>query len=369
MKIYQVFESYPLFYQPYIPPVLKELTKIKGLESKIIAYKGDSSKENEAFIFPNYYIRKIYETFNQKFYKKYNYLNFLEIKAQKENVDIIHVQHSFLFSKVLGLLKINNHKRPKIIITLRGGDTYVKPWISKRWKDFYSDFGNKVDAFIVMSEDQKQYLSRWNVPLENIHVIPISFGKKFKIEPKYPNKNELKLVSVFRMCWEKNIADNLRLVKQLKEFGIKVQYDVYGDGKDLGQLYYLKDRFDLAKEVRIKGKINNEELKAKLSDYDFLLQLSHSESLGMSVIEAQTRGLLVIISDSDGLPEVVIDNQTGFILKKENYDSKLNEIIATWRNDEKYHLMSRNAINFTQEKFSIENEVNSLVKLYSKLVK
>jgi glycosyltransferase involved in cell wall biosynthesis len=140
---------------------------------------------------------------------------------------------------------------------------------------------------------------------------------------------------------------------------------VYGDGKDLGQLYYLRDRFDLAKEIRIKGKINNEELKAKISDYDFLLQLSHSESLGMSVIEAQTRGLPVIISDSDGLPEVVIDNQTGFILKKENYDSKLNEIIATWKDDIKYYRMSRNAINFTHEKFNIDCEVNSLVELYN----
>jgi glycosyltransferase involved in cell wall biosynthesis len=361
MKIFQVFESYPLFYQPYIPPTLELLAQQDQIDSKIIAFDGASDSESVE-ILPSHRKRAYSERLTGIFSN--SNLNYLENKTLKEKVDIIHLQHSFLFNKVKGLLNSGNVDRPKVVITLRGGDTYVKPWISKRWKEFYSDFGNKVDAFIVMSEDQKQYLSRWNVPLENIHVIPISFGKKFKIEPKYPNKNELKLVSVFRMCWEKNIADNLRLVKQLKEFGIKVQYDVYGDGKDLGQLYYLRDRFDLAKEVRIKGKINNEELKAKLSDYDFLLQLSHSESLGMSVIEAQTRGLPVIISDSDGLPEVVIDNQTGFILKKENYDSKLNEIIETWKNDIKYNRMSRNAINFTHEKFNIDCEVNSLVELY-----
>jgi len=367
IRVYQVFESYPLFYQPYIPPVLKELAKIKGLESKIIAYNGDSVQESEVFILPNYYFRKIYEKFNKTFFKKYNNLNFLEIKSLKENVDIIHVQHSFLFSKVLGLLKIDNNKRPKIIITLRGGDTYIKPWISKRWKKFYKDYGSQVDAFIVMSEDQKKYLTRWGVPLDHIHVIPISFGEKFEIEPKYPNKNELKLVSVFRMSWEKNIADNLSLVKQLKEFGIKVQYDVYGDGKDLGQMHYLRDRFGLEKEVRIKGKINNEELKAKLCDYDFLLQLSHSESLGMSVIEAQTQGLPAIVSNVGGLPEIIDNNHNGIILEDLSV-KELQRISDLWRNKDLYYEYSKASINLSQSRYNINVESSKLLNLYESLI-
>jgi hypothetical protein len=67
IKLYQVFESYPLFYQPYIPAILKKLAKIKGLESKIIAYNGDSVKESKVFILPIKYFRKIYNKFNQAF--------------------------------------------------------------------------------------------------------------------------------------------------------------------------------------------------------------------------------------------------------------------------------------------------------------
>jgi glycosyltransferase involved in cell wall biosynthesis len=356
-----------LFYQPYIPPVLKKLAKIKGLEIKIIAYKGNSVKDNEAFILPNYYFRKIWEKLNKTFFKKYNNLNFLEIKSLKENVDIIHIQHSFLFSKVSGLLKRGKDKRPLVIITLRGGDTYIKPWISKRWKKFYKEYGTRVDAFIVMSEDQKKHLTRWGVPQENIHVIPISFGEKFEIEPKYPNKNELKLVSVFRMCWEKNIADNLRLVKQLKEFGIKVQYDVYGDGKDLGQLYYLRDKFDLVKEVNILGKVANKVLKSELIRYDFLLQLSHSESLGMSVIEAQTLGLPAVVSNVGGLPEIIENNHNGIILEDLSV-KELQRISDLWRNKALYYEFSKASINLSQSRYNINVESRKLLNLYKSLI-
>ena len=367
MKVYHVFESYPLFYQPYIPPVLKRLTKIKGFESKIIAYKGDSFKENEAFILPNYYIRKIFETFNQTFYKKYNDLNFLEIKSLKENADIIHVQHSFLFSKVSGLLKIDDDKRPKIIITLRGGDTYIKPWISERWKIFYKDYGSKVDAFIVMSEDQKKYLTRWGVPQENIHVIPISFGEKFEIEPKYPNKNELKLVSVFRMCWEKNITDSLLLVSKLKKLGFNVSYDIYGDGPDLGQLYYLRDKFDLVKEVNILGKVANEVLKSELIKYDFLIQLSLSEALPTSVMEAQSMGLPAVVSNVGGLPEIIDNNYNGIILKDLSI-IELQRISDLWRNKDLYYEYSKASINLSQSRYNINVESRKLLHLYDSLI-
>jgi glycosyltransferase involved in cell wall biosynthesis len=367
MKIYQVFETYPLFYQPYIPPTIEALSKQEDINLKIIAYQGKPTSK-ETIILPSYNRRRIIEHFlfatkiNKKKY------SLLEIKALKEKADIVHLQHSFLFGKITKILELPRDKRAKVVITLRGGDTYIKPWTQRKWRDFFHNYGSKVDAFITMSENQKTYLSRWGVPLNSIHVIPISFGTPFEVQPKYPNKNILKLVSVFRMCWEKNIADNLRLVKKIKELGIQVQYDVFGDGKDVGQLYYLIDKYNLNENVKIKGKIENAVLKNQLHKYDFLLQLSHSESLGMSIIEAQTLGVPAIVSDSGGLKEVVIDNKTGFVVKS---DSELKDaskkIIEKWENENEYFIMSKNAIKFSQSTFSVEKEVNKLMDLYTKL--
>jgi glycosyltransferase involved in cell wall biosynthesis len=357
-----------LFYQPYIPPTIEELSIQENISLKIIAFNG-LANANDVEILPSYNRRRVKEFISQKVNPQIKKLSFLEIKALKEKIDIIHIQHSFLFSKVTSILALPKGVRPKVIITLRGGDTYIKPWVKKNWKDFYSNYGKKVDAFVVMSENQKRYLTKWGVPLESIHVIPISFGKKFKIEPKYPNKDELKLVSIFRMCWEKNIADNLRFVKQIKEFGIKVQYDVYGDGSDLGQLYYLLDCYGLNENVNVKGKIENTLLKEKLKTYDFILQLSHSESFGMSLVEAQTFGVPAVVSNADGLSETVQHQYSGLVLERDfSMKEETKTLIDLWKNESLYFTMSANAIQFAQSSFNTKVEVDRLVNLYSKLV-
>jgi glycosyltransferase involved in cell wall biosynthesis len=368
LKIYQVFESYPLFYQPYIPPTLDLLAAQSGIDSTIIAFKG-KAKGKEAQILPSFRNRVLKEFIYNRLHKRNDKFNFLEIKAIKNNVDIIHLQHSFLFNKVTSLLSLPNDKRPKIVITLRGGDTYVKPWLGDRWKLFYSEYGHKVDAFIVMSEDQKKYLHRWKVPLHRIHVIPISFGNKFEMKPKMPNHGTMKIISVFRMCWEKNIADNLRLIKYLNDLDIKVQYDIYGDGRDIGQLYYLIDLYDLNDCVNVKGRVDNKLIKEKLVNYDFKLQLSHSESLGMSVIEAQTYGVPAIVSNFGGLPEVVIDEKCGVIYDGENLEKLAKKIINLWEDKDKYYRFSQYSIKNSHEKYNVEMEVKLLDKLYQKLLK
>jgi DNA polymerase III delta prime subunit len=57
MKVYQVFELSPLFYQNYIPPALKKINETEGLESKIIAYEGIQNRRSK----PLYYLHIILE--------------------------------------------------------------------------------------------------------------------------------------------------------------------------------------------------------------------------------------------------------------------------------------------------------------------
>lgn len=367
IKTIQLFDKYSEFYQSYIPPVMEALLEQYELDIKIIAFNGKKRKTDESTVLPSYKRRKILTSFYKLINKDYRGLDYFEIKAIKEKVDIIHLQHSFLFSKIINLLKRPQKNRPKIIITLRGGDTYVKPWISNRWQNFYKDYGNKVDAFVVMSEDQKKYLSRWGVPISSIHVIPISFGKRFLALPKKANEQQIRLASVFRMCWEKNITDNLRFINGLKQKNIPVIYDVYGDGPDLGQLYYLRDKYDLKEEVNILGRVPNGELMKRLIGYDFILQLSLSEAFPTSVLEAQANGVLAIVSNKGGLPELILNGQNGVVVDKEDFETSIQEVIDIWCSKSKYLGMSKNAIERVQQNYAIENETERLSKLYMDL--
>jgi glycosyltransferase involved in cell wall biosynthesis len=367
VNVVQVFESYPLFYQPYIPPVIDEIKKRGEIKLEINAYNGKASEG--VSIIPKYYRRKFIELFYKLRNKTSVSLNYAEIKYINQKVDVVHLQHSYLFPKIKGLLELPKLERPKVIITLRGGDTYVKPWVSEKWRKFYKDDGGKVDAFITMSQHQKNYLhEKWGVNKSIIHVIPISFGDSKPMQLKEPNEKVLKVVSVFRMCWEKNIEGNLRVIQHLKTKGLPVQYDLYGGGPDAGQVMYLIDKYDLQDCVTYHGKVENKILKLQLPKSDFFLQLSHSESLGMSVIEAQSYGLPAIVSNSGGLPEVISQNKSGYCVESFNTEKAANVIEALWKNEKKYNSFSENAIKHANTNFSVDVEVNKLIELYHNIL-
>ena len=367
LDINLVFQEYPLFYQPYIKLVLDDLKHKDEIDLTIIAYKGILSDGVE--VMPSYFYRKIIAKFHSFFNTHKPKLNYSEIKFLKNKVDVVHIQHSYLFPKILGLLQLPISDRPKIVITLRGGDTYIKPWIMEKWEAFYNTYGNMVDAFVTVSDHQKNYLTRWGIPEHNIHVIPISFGTWSDAHAKYPNKTSIKIISAFRMCWEKNIDANIRTVKALVDKGYTVDYHIYGDGHDLGQVFYLIHRYELEDSVSYKGKIDNAKFKDILSDYDFYLQLSLSEAAGATVIEAQSKGLPCIVSDSDGLPEMILDGKTGFAVPYYDIDTASEKIIDLYEHNEAYHAFSQGAIDFVNKKFTVEKVTELLVKLYTNLLK
>lgn len=281
--------------------------------------------------------------------------------------DIVHLQHSYLYPKLTPLFK-KRGKKPKIVITLRGGDTYVKPWVTTKWREFYKNQSKYIDAFVTVSQHQKEYLQKWGVDPDKIHVIPVSFGNKSVSLSKKPSKDIIKIVSAHRMCWEKNIAGNLQVIKSLKEKEFSVRYDVYGDGPDKGQLLYLMDAYNLREEVTYHGKVKNDVFKNNLSNYDFFLQLSHSEALGASVIEAQAAGIPAIISNSDGMPETIVTDKSGFCVNPFEIDKAVKHILDLFKNPDLYNSFSKAAIANSNKKFTTTTEIKKLMKLYSTLI-
>jgi glycosyltransferase involved in cell wall biosynthesis len=369
ISIIQLFDAYPVFYQPYIPPVVDALRAQSEIDLQVVAIRKGDEKSPIVEVLPWVIKRKLIAKLLQRLVKRYHRLDYVAIKALREKTDIIHLQHSYLHSEVVQLLQRPRESRPKVIITLRGADTYVRPWERDSWKDFYRDHGNQVDAFITMSEHQRQYLhTKWGVEKERIHVIPISFGASFQVLPKTPAPDTLNLVSVFRMCWEKNIAGNLQFVKAIKDRNIPVRYSIYGDGPDLGQVYYLRDQYGLTEEVQVFGKVPNASLKEKLRSYDFILQLSHSEAFPTSVLEAQSFGLPAIVSNNGGLPEMIQDHWNGVVVPLDKMMAGVQEVILIWKDAAVYKTMSENAIAQTHQKYTIVKEVEQLMALYKSVL-
>lgn len=288
----------------------------------------------------------------------------------RQSFDIVHIQRYFL-TKLFDRHLEQLGKRIKFVLTMRGNDTYLTPWLSDYWRNFYRNRHACISAFQTVSEHQADYLAEhWGVPREKIRPIyPNVDTSKFTFRgERTPSTDPVKICSVFRLCWEKSLTTNLRAVALLKESGRNVKYTIYGKGEQEGELHYMADRLGLSEDVDFKGYINSEDLPAALAEHDIYLQLSASESFGATVTEAQAIGLPAVVSDTGGLPETVEDGRTGRVIPFFEPEKAAEAIAALIDDPEQYKTYSKAAAERISRKFSIAAEAEATLEMYKRIL-
>jgi len=121
------------------------------------------------------------------------------------------------------------------------------------------------------------------------------------------------LVSVGRLVGWKGLGV---VVEALAGLPDKVRYLVVGSGPEEARLKLAVRNLKLEGRVRFAGRIAHADLPQLLSQCDLYVQPSvGEEAFGISVVEAMACGLPVFASDNGGLPEIVLPDVTGRLLK------------------------------------------------------
>jgi phosphatidyl-myo-inositol dimannoside synthase len=106
---------------------------------------------------------------------------------------------------------------------------------------------------------------------------------------------------------------------------------IAGDGKEAPRLRQMADHW-LPGRVRFLGKVAREEMYRFYSAGDLFVFPGISESLGMVYLEAQSCGLPVVAFADGGVPEVVADEISGYLVRP--FDVRgFNQAIARLMDD------------------------------------
>lgn len=93
-----------------------------------------------------------------------------------------------------------------------------------------------------------------------------------------------------------------------------------------------------------------------------------AEGLGMVLLEAAVTGVPVIGTQHGGIPEAIIDEQTGFLVKERD-DKQLADRISYLSNNENIRfIMGTNAREFVNQKFNLSQQTTKLENIYQKLL-
>ena len=80
----------------------------------------------------------------------------------------------------------------------------------------------------------------------------------------------------------------------------------------------LSEELGIAEYVTIENYIPNEQVPEYLRSMDAVCLGSLEESFGVAAVEAMACGVPVIATDADGFKEVIVDNETGFIVPRKD---------------------------------------------------
>lgn len=293
--------------------------------------------------------------------------------AKREKLDLLHVHYAVPHAVCAVLAKQMLNDEMKIVTTLHGTDITVlgyDPSLSEMIK-----FGiEKSDVVTSVSHQLKaDTLELLNI---NKDIIPVHNFVDERVYYRRSNNAELRQTYGIEEN-EKVIVhiSNFRKVKRLedviksfalirKELSSKLL--LIGNGPELTTACELVRELDIEEDVLFLGKQEN--VGELFSICDLKLLLSEKESFGLVLLEAMACGVPVIGTNIGGIPEVIVDGETGYMVELGDPESVAQKALALLQDEEKLMAFRENSVRHVKENFLSDKIVSIYEDIYYSLV-
>ena len=123
-----------------------------------------------------------------------------------------------------------------------------------------------------------------------------------------------------RLSSEKGFEIGIEAFSLLKKSGSNARLLIAGEGDERPFLESLVDQFDLRSRTQFTGRIlrHDENVYSVINQSTFVVMPSHFEAFGLVALESMQMGRPVIASEVGGLPEIVLENERGFLVPPQN---------------------------------------------------
>jgi colanic acid/amylovoran biosynthesis glycosyltransferase len=179
-----------------------------------------------------------------------------------------------------------------------------------------------------------------------------------------------RLLTVSRLVEKKGVAYGLEAVARLRASGRNVVYSILGDGPLGPELERLRDSLGLGEIVSFLGPGDDARVLACLREAHVLVAPSvtagdgDQEGIPNALKEAMATGLPVVSTRHSGIPELVEDGISGFLVPERDADALAERVACLVDHPERWGAMGRAGRRRVEADYDSETLNVRLVELY-----
>jgi glycosyltransferase involved in cell wall biosynthesis len=197
----------------------------------------------------------------------------------------------------------------------RNGLEYIplRPWLFERLNHIYP-----------CSEDGTRYLAQRYPGYRDVFRTAYIGTSDCGVQDA-PRRENLRVVSCSQLIPVKRVERLISALALLTGKGMRVSWIHFGGGAKYESLVKLAKRRLTGCEWRMPGRVDNRDILRFYAEnsVDVFVNVSESEGLPISIMEAISFGIPVIATDVGGTSEIVSDGINGYLLKKDFADDEL----------------------------------------------
>jgi len=194
---------------------------------------------------------------------------------------------------------------------------------------------------------------------------PVNF-KNHNLEVSNPN-SEFTITFLARVEFDKGINTFVDVVEKLDETNKDIHYIIGGKGSKLDWVNE-KLAYKVAEgKVSILGFVDEEEKEHLFKKTNVYLLPTDFEVLPISILEAMSYGNIVISTHVGGIPDAILDGETGFLIDRNDTNEIVSCILKLKQNLEFRNRISQNAYRKCKENYAMDVVVKAQMKLFESI--
>jgi len=289
----------------------------------------------------------------------------------KTPYDIIHC-HFGNIGKLGFLFKEIGAIEGRIVISFYGFDVSS---YAKNNKKTYKQLLDKRILFIALSKYMKKQLINLGFDNKSIVIHPLGiYPEEFVFkERQFPTKRPLRILTVARFTEKKGLEYSIRaFAKVAKIYNIK--YIIVGNGSLRSEIEKLITDLKMTDKIEITGWEKRTEVKKTFDKSDIFVLTSVTATNGDQegtptvLLEAMSSGLPIISTYHAGIPELVQDGKSGFLVPERDVELLAKRMKYLIEHPEIWEKMGRAGRKYVEENYDIDKLNDRLEKIYIRLI-